>query len=77
MICYYAHQGWMESGWSAESIVDSVDLYYEGDTDFLYESLPDVSNCCRNPGGIFATASDILEMREKRRLAEEAKKKDQ
>ena len=27
--------------------------------------------------GIFATASDILEMREKRRLAEEAKKKDQ
>ena len=29
-----------------------------------------------NPG-IFATASDILEMREKRRLEEEAKKKDQ
>lgn len=27
--------------------------------------------------GIFATASDILEMREKRRLEEEAKKKDQ
>jgi hypothetical protein len=29
-----------------------------------------------NPG-MFATASDILEMREKRRLAEEAKKKGQ